>query len=586
MPLESAFPVADGSSNSTDAAALRYSQGRLLSLRVNRYSWWTHWRELADYFLPRRYRWVITPNMMNRGSPVNQHILDSTGVICARNLASGLVSGKSSPTRPWFKLRVGKIDSTLTSPTSLWLAECERILYLIFAESNFYNSIAQFYYDLVIFGTASVLIYEDFENVINCINPCAGEYYIDIDGKYRPTIFYREFTMTIGAVVDEFGLENCSDSIKRAYRQNDGATLAREIIVAHSIEPNDDGRGPSFGFPKAFAFRELYWEWGGSASPQGGTVQPQGFLRRKGYYDRPNITGRWDLVSNDAYGRSPGMDGLPDQKQLQLESKRKAQAIDKMVNPPLVADIQLKNQPASLLPGGMTYVQGYTTSGKPGIASIYDTKFPINEITEDLNEVRTRLSKTFFNDVLMTASQYETRSNVTAIEWDMRKSESLVALGPALERIDHEVLGPVLDRVFGIANRAGILPPAPEDIQGQAINVEYVSMLQQAQQAAASAGIERVLTLAGNLLAAKDDIMDNIDCDYALDKYSELLNNDPKMIRSPEATAAIREQRAKMQQEAAAAEQITALSAAGKNLGQTEVGGGINALQAMGGVAP
>jgi hypothetical protein len=586
MPLEPAFPVADRSGNSTDAAALRYSQGRLLGLRANRYSWWTHWRELADYFLPRRYRWIITPNMMSRGSPINQHILDSTGVICARNLASGLVSGKSSPTRPWFKLRVGKIDSTLTSPTSLWLAECERILYLIFAESNFYNSIAQFYYDLVIFGTASVLIYEDFDNVINCINPCAGEYYIDIDGKYRPTIFYREFTMTISAVVDEFGLENCSDSIKRAYRQGDGASLSREIIVAHSIEPNDDGRAAEFGFPSTFAFRELYWEWGGSASPQGGNTQPSGFLRRKGYYDRPNITGRWDLVSNDPYGRSPGMDGLPDQKQLQLESKRKAQAIDKMVNPPLVADVQLKNQPASLLPGGMTYVQGYTSSGKPGISSIYDTKFPINEITEDLNEVRQRLSKTFFNDVLMTASQYETRSNVTAIEWDMRKSESLVALGPALERIDHEVLGPVLDRVFGIANRAGILPPAPEEIQGQAINVEYVSMLQQAQQAAASAGIERVLQLAGGLLPAKEDIMDNIDSDYALDKYSELLNNDPKIIRSPEAVAQIREERQRQVQAAQQAEQMKALAEAGKNLGGIELGGGNVASAMAGGIAP
>jgi hypothetical protein len=141
MALEPIFPTADRSGNSdVDAAALRYSQGRLLSLRNYRYSWWTHWRELADYFLPRRYRWIITPNMQSRGSPINQHILDSTGVICARNLASGLVSGKSSPTRPWFKLRVGTIDSTLTSPTSLWLAECERILYLIFAESNFYAS--------------------------------------------------------------------------------------------------------------------------------------------------------------------------------------------------------------------------------------------------------------------------------------------------------------------------------------------------------------------------------------------------------------------------------------------------------------
>ena len=586
MGAEALYPVRDRSSNSTDAAALRYSQGRLLGLRNNRYSWWTHWRELADYFLPRRYRWIITPNMQSRGSPINQHIVDSTGVICARNLASGLVSGKSSPTRPWFKLRVGTIDSTLTSPVSLWLAECERILYLIFAESNFYNSIAQFYYDLVIFGTATQLIYEDFENVICCYNPCAGEYYIDIDGKYRPTIFYREFTMTISAVVSEFGLENCSDSVQRAFTSNDGAALSREIIIAHSLEPNDDGRAAEFGFSSNFTMRELYWEWGGSASPQAGAAMPQGFLRRKGYLDRPNICGRWDLVSNDPYGRSPGMDGLPDQKQLQLESRRKAQAIDKMVNPPLVADVQLKNQPTSLLPGGMTYVQGYTSSGKPGIASIYDTKFPVAEITEDLNEVRTRLSKTFFNDVLMTASQYETRSNVTAIEWDMRKSESLVALGPALERIDHEVLGPVLDRVFGIASRAGILPPAPPEIQGQMINVVYVSMLQQAQQAAASAGIERVLQLAGGLLAAKDDVMDNIDVDYALDKYSELLNNDPKMIRSPEATAAIREERAKQQQAMAQAEQAATLAEAGKNLGAIDLGGGLNAAQLAGGITP
>jgi hypothetical protein len=584
--LAGAFPVADRSGNSADEAALKYSQGRLLGLRTNRYSWWTHWRELADYFLPRRYKWIITPNQMARGSPINQHILDSTGVICARNLASGLVSGKSSPTRPWFKLRVGTVDSTTTSPTSLWLAECERILYLIFAESNFYNSIAQFYYDLVIFGTGVILIFEDFENVINCINPCAGEYYIDIDGKYRPTIFYREFTMTVSALVNEFGLENCSDSVRRLYTDNTGSGLTRELIVAHSIEPNDDGRAGTFGFSSRFAYRELYWEWGGSASPQGSNFQPRGFLRKKGYFDRPNICARWDIVSNDAYGRSPGMDALPDQKQLQLQSRRKAQAIDKMVNPPLVADVQLKNQPASLLPGGMTYVQGYTASGKPGIASIYDSKFSVAEVSEDLNEVRTRLAKTFFNDVLMTASQYETRSNVTAVEWDMRKSESLVALGPALERIDHEALGPILDRVFGIATRANILPPAPPEIQGQMINVEYVSMLQQAQQAAQSAGIERVLNLAGNLLAAKPDIMDNIDTDMALDIYSDLLNNSPKMIRSPEAVAAIREDRAKQQQAAAQAEQIAALSQAGKNLGETDVGGGINAIQAMGGVSP
>ena len=118
------------------------------------------------------------------------------------------------------------------------------------------------------------------------------------------------------------------------------------------------------------------------------------------------------------------------------------------------------------------------------------------------------------------------------------------------------------------------------------INVEYVSMLQQAQRAAASGGIERLLSLAGNLLAAKPDIMDNIDTDYALDKYSALLNNDPKIIKSPEDVMAIRQDRAQQMQAQQQAEQIAALSQAGKNLSDTEVGGGVNALQAMGGVSP
>ena len=561
-------------------ALRRWVEGRLIGLRVNRYSWWTHWRELADYFLPRRYKWLITPNQMGRGSPINQHILDSTACVFARNLASGLVSGKSSPTSLWFRLRVGYFDSTKTSPVSLWLAEVERLIYLIFAESNFYNSIGVFYYDLVIFGTANILIYEDFDTVINCVNPALGEYYIDIDGKYRPTVFYREFTMTVDAVVKEFGYSNCSAAVQQLYDDTGGANRTRELIVAHSIEPNNDGRAKDFDFSEKFAYREVYWEWGGSTSPQGGANSPPGFLRRRGYYEQVAITGRWDIVSNDPYGRSPGMDALPDQKQVQLEQRRKAQAIDKMVNPPLVADVQLKNQPANLTPGGITFVSGYSASGKPGFASVYDTKFPVQEITVDLQEVKARLSQIFFNDVLRVASQYETRSNVTAVEWDLRKSESLVMLGPALERIDNEVLRPVLERVFAIANRAGIIPPPPPEIAGQMMTIDFVSMLAQAQQATRAGSIERVLSLAGNLVGVVPEIMDNIDTDFAFDKYSSLLNNDPKMIRSPEALAEIRKQRASAnaaQQQAALTNQV---SQSAKNLAQADTSGN-NALSAL-----
>jgi hypothetical protein len=555
-------------------------EGRLIGLRVNRYSWWTHWRELADYFLPRRYKWLITPNQMGRGSPINQHILDSSGCIFARNLASGLVSGKSSPTSLWFRLRVGTIDSTKTGPISLWLAEVERILYLIFSESNFYNAIGVFYYDLVIFGTGALIIYEDFDTVINCVNPALGEYYVDIDGAYRPCVFYREFTITVDACVNWFGYENCSNAIQSLYDDPSGANRTRELIVAHAIEPNHNGLARKLGLPDKFEYVEVYWEWGGSASPQGGATNQPGFLRKRGYHEQAAIIGRWDIVSNDPYGRSPGMDALPDQKQVQLEQRRKAQAIDKMVNPPLVADVQLKNQPANLTPGGITFVSGYASSGKPGFASVYDTKFPIQEITVDLQEVKGRLSQIFFNDVLRVASQYETRSNVTAVEWDLRKSESLVMLGPALERIDNEVLRPVLDRVFAIANRAGILPPAPPEIAGQMITIDFVSMLAQAQQATRAGSIERVLSLAGNLVGVDPSVMDNIDIDYSLDKYSSLLNNDPKMIRSPEALEAIRTQRAQAQAQAQQAAMAQQYAQSAKNLAGADTSGN-NALTAL-----
>jgi len=560
----------------------RHVNERLLGLRVNRYSWWVHARELADFILPRRYKWLITPNQMTRGSPINQHILDSTGTLAARNLASGMMSGISSPTRLWFKLKIGQVDSTQTSPISLWLAEVERLMMLVFQESNFYNSIAIVYFDLVVFGTAVMLIYEDFDNVINCVNPCFGEYYVDNDGKYRPLIFFREFTFTSAQTVDEFGYENCSKQVQMLYDEGK-SSLTREIIVAHAIEPND--KSQEFGVPGHFKFREVYWEWGGSASPQGGIAYAPGFLRKRGFNEAPHICVRWDLVSNDAYGRSPGMDALPDIKQLQQQVRRKAQAIDKTVNPPMVADVQLKNQPASLLPGGTTYVAGMMQANNAGFAPVYGNWKPgIAEISEDLNEVRERIRRTFYNDLFQVISQFQTRSNVSATEIDARRSEALVMIGPVLERIEYELLSPAIERTFAVMSRAGILPPPPAEISGANIDIEYVSMLSQAQQAAASSGIERTLQLAGGLVGVDPSVMDNIDMDSTIQIYSNLMGNNPKMIRSPEALRQLRQQRqqqAEQQRQAEMAERASKLATGAKTLSETDVGGGQNALQSM-----
>src|SRR4030095_10600196 len=108
------------------ATARSELEAELQGLKTDRYSWWVAWGQLATYLLPRRYRWLVTPNQMNRGTAINGAIIASTGTIAARVLASGMMSGITSPTRPWFKLRISGFGGDEVNPVNVWLAECEK----------------------------------------------------------------------------------------------------------------------------------------------------------------------------------------------------------------------------------------------------------------------------------------------------------------------------------------------------------------------------------------------------------------------------------------------------------------------------
>lgn len=542
------------------------AEQRMDGLRMERYSFWTHWRELADYILPRRYKWLVTPNQAYRGAPINQHIIDSSGTIAARTCASGLMSGLTSPTRPWFKLKVaGFSNADASHPVSLWLDEVTRRMMRVFSVSNFYNSIAIVYFDLTVFGTAAMLMYEDYEDMIRCFNPCLGEYFLQNDARMEAGVFAREFVRTVPQIVEEFGEENIPENICELYRTAGGANLSREYIICHLIEPNVQ---PST-VAKMFKYREIYWLKDGS-SPE------KPVLRIRGFHEMPGMFPRWDIVANDAYGRSPGMDALPDIKQLQQEQKRKAQAIDKMVNPPLKADVQLKNQPASLLPGGITYIAG---QNNVGIEPIFLVNPPVRELMEDIAQVQGRVKDIFFNDLFMMISQLQTVR--TATEIDARREEKLVQLGPVIERFENECLSPAITRVFNILNRKGLLPPPPQEIAGLPVQIEYVSMLAEAQKAVATSSIERVFGIAGNLAAVEPSVLDNINFDAAIDEYATLLGTSPKIIRAPEEVARLRAAKQQAQQQQQMAEAAPAMVQGAKVLSQTEVGGGQNALQSM-----
>ena len=282
-------------------------------------------------------------------------------------------------------LRVEGYDDDDDHPVNIWLAEVRRRMMRVFAESNFYNAAAVMYLDLAVFGTAPMIIYEDFENVIQCYNPCAGEYYAALDDRLSVSTLGREMVQTSPQLKQWFGLENCSEMVQKNYAQG-SAGWSIEFPICHFILPNWEGSG----LPKKFPYVEFYYERGSSDKDK--------FLRRKPYLDKPFICPRWDVTGNDAYGRSPGMDALGDIKQLQQEQKRKAQAIDKLANPPMVADVELKNQPASSIPGGVTYVSKKDGVGfKPAYENF---RPPIAEIMNDIEQVQNRIKSIFFNDLI------------------------------------------------------------------------------------------------------------------------------------------------------------------------------------------
>jgi hypothetical protein len=223
-------------------------------------------------------------------------------------------------------------------------------------------------------------------------------------------------------------------------------------------------------------------------------------------------------------------------------------------------------------------------TGKPGFAPAYQFEPKVGELMQDIAQVQARIKDTFFNNLFQMISQFEPKSNITAVEIDARRSEQLVMLGPVLERLYDEGVKPAIQRTWGTSLRAGIFPEPPPEIRGQPMNIEFISMLSLAQSAAQTSGIERVFQVTGNLMAIDPAAGDNVDFDYGLDKMSALLNNDPRLIRSPDQLAAIRQQRAKAAAEQKAQEQSLAAVQGAKVLSETNVGGGKNALQQMTGV--
>ena len=530
-------------------------QSRWDALKEERSSWMSHWKDISEVLLPRAGRFLPTEN--NRGGRAAfRKILDSTGTRALRTLSGGMMSGMTSPARPWFRLTTFNPELDESYEVKVWMSQVTSLMQMVFYKSNTYRALQMSYEELGAFGTSATLIYDDFDRVIHCHPLTIGEFAIATDSRGRVNTVYREFRMTVAMLVQEFGLENVSRTVKDLY---DRGQMDEWVEVINAIEPRTE-RDPRKTDAKNMPYLSVYFEKSGDK----GKV-----LRETGFTEFPAMCARWSVTGGDIYGTSPGMEALGDLCQLQQMQFRKSQAIDYKVHPPVLIPSEMKNMGTQFLPGGVIPYSNAQQAQQ--IRSAYMVDLDLSSLLVDIQDVRQRINEAFYRDIFMLMVN-STDKTMTATEVTERHEEKMLLMGPVLERLNAEMLDPLINIVFNKLVQADLLPPLPEDLQGQQLNVEFISILAQAQKAISTNSVDRMFSVLGNLAGMKPDIVDNVDLDFWPQWYADALGVDPRFIVSGKKVAVIREQRAQAEQQAAAMEQLQGATQAAKNMGMSMQG--------------
>jgi Xaa-Pro aminopeptidase len=132
-----------------------------------------------------------------------------------------------------------------------------------------------------------------------------------------------------------------------------------------------------------------------------------------------------------------------------------------------------------------------------------------------------------------------------------------------------------VDRVFAIMLRRGLIPPPPPALQGMALKVEYTSIMAQAQKSVGLSNVERFLLTVGNLMQLTGDqsIGMKVDWEQAVDEIAIRSGLPPRVVRSDEDVAEIREAQAEQARAMQAAQMAETESKAARNLAAADTGG-------------
>ena len=507
-------------------ATFDYIRKRLDKLEADRGTWESHWQEILDYVMPRKAEITF---LRSRGEKRTEVLFDSTAITANNLLAASLQGTLTSPSLPWFSLKLRDDDANKVRDIQIWLEDTARRMYAVFNESNFNTEVHEMYLDLCSVGTSAIFVEEANEGFLqgglhfNTLH--IAEYFIQENSTGRVDTLYRKYKMTARQAVQEFGEDNVGTKIKEALK----AKPDTQFNFIHAVEPTADYERATGKAKTKLPFHSCHV-----------CFEDKMVVRTGGYNEFPYLVPRWSKATGEIFGRSPSYNALPDIKTLNKAVEIGLKAWAKAIDPPLLVTDDGVIGRVRMTPAGITVVRSDTAIKPLQIGS----NWQITDLKE--KQLRTAIRQAYYSDQL----QLQEGPQMTATEVQVRYELMQRLLGPTLGRFQTEFLNPLIERVFGIMMRADALMPRPEAMSGMNMDIEYVGPLARSQRMEEAIAVERLYQLAMQVVQVDPTVMDVINHEQAIRMRATLLGVPKTVLRGEDEVAEIREQRAAAQQQA------------------------------------
>lgn len=511
--------------------------------------WLTLWQWIGEYV--HMVKRDFTESTYTEGDFLLDRIFDSTGPKANRKMAAALLGmlwqgGSSS-------IRINPVD---------YVPESDAVKqYFEFFNSQVnkalddpMNGLAlaleEYMVDQGSLGTSGVSCFEGEESalVFNCWG--VDEITIEEGKNGHVRTVYREYDAKVLQAVEEFGFENLSERVQKLYKEG---SVTEDVRILHVIAPKSVLEDQSDGK----SFHGLFIE-----------KDANKIIKREGFYEMPVIVSRFMKRRNEVYGRSPGMEALPDILELNATKEARINAIEKSLDPPLGVfdDSILGNEEIDTSAGGLSVfaASGRIQNQNP-VFPIFTVE-TIREADKSVEDLMASINEHFYIDRLL---DFNNQTEMTLGEAQMRNQIRAEGLGSLFNRQQTELFVPLLNRAVAIlwrAGRLGVIRGTEEEeivfarmeeptyvpseiaeliMAGKDFyEIEFVTPAARMMQANEAQGIMRAWEFAAFAGQQDPSAFDNLDADKSIQIFAKSIGAPSVIVKSSEEIEGIREARA------------------------------------------